>query len=302
MSNPKHLTDMEKKKKKMELIRFDWAMKYLLRSQANYVVLEGFLSAVLNDKITIKSILESESNRKSENEKYNRVDIKCENSKGHIIIIEVQNTSEADYMLRLLFGISQVVVGHIDLGHPYQEIPKVYSISIVYFPMGDGSDYVYRGRYEFRGLHTGKPLALTDRDRQLFGVDEPAERLPETYFLMVGDFDKVAKTPLDEWMSYLKTGFIDVDTKVPGLLEAKDRLDLLKMPREEQDRYRRDLSDAASFLNSQKRKEEIAREEGKEEGKEEEKKKIVLEMKANLIPIEVISKCTGLTPDQIAKL
>lgn len=76
------------------------------------------------------------------------------------------------------------------------------------------------------------------------------------------------------------------------------RLDLLKMPREEQDRYRRDLSDAASFLNSQKRKEEIAR----EEGKEEEKKKIVLEMKANLIPIEVISKCTGLTPDQIAKL
>lgn len=80
------------------------------------------------------------------------------------------------------------------------------------------------------------------------------------------------------------------------------RLDLLKMPREEQDRYRRDLSDAASFLNSQKRKEEIARKEGKEEGKEEEKKKIVLEMKANLIPIEVISKCTGLTPDQIAKL
>ncbi|MCC8119248.1 MAG: Rpn family recombination-promoting nuclease/putative transposase [Bacteroidales bacterium] len=301
---------MEKKKKQMELVRFDWAMKYLLRSQANFVVLEGFLSAVLNEKITIKSILESESNRKRENEKYNRVDIKCENSKGHIIIIEVQNTSEADYMLRLLFGISQVVVGHIDKGHPYQEIPKVYSISIVYFPMGDGSDYVYRGRYEFRGLHTGKPLALTERDRQLFGVEDPADTLPETYFLMVGDFDKVAKTPLDEWMSYLKTGFVDSDTQVPGLLEAKDRLDLLKMTREEYDRYMRDLSDAASFINTQKRKEELAREEGKkegkkegkEEGKEEAKLKIAREMKSNLIPIDVISKCTGLTSDQITEL
>ncbi len=297
---------MEKKKKQMELVRFDWAMKYLLCSQANFVVLEGFLSAVLNEKITIKSILESESNRKRENEKYNRVDIKCENSKGHIIIIEVQNTSEADYMLRLLFGISQVVVGHIDKGHPYQEIPKVYSISIVYFPMGDGSDYVYRGRYEFRGLHTGKPLALTERDRQLFGVEDPADTLPETYFLMVGDFDKVAKTPLDEWMSYLKTGFVDSDTQVPGLLEAKDRLDLLKMTREEYDRYMRDLSDAASFINTQKRKEELAREEGKkegkEEGKEEEKLKIAREMKSNLIPIDVISKCTGLTSDQITEL
>ncbi len=293
---------MEKKKKKMELIRFDWAMKYLLRSQANFVVLEGFLSAVLNEKITIKSILESESNRKRENEKYNRVDIKCENSKGDIIIIEVQNTSEADYMLRTFFGLSQVVVGHIDKGHPYKEIPKVYSISIVYFPMGDGSDYVYRGRYEFRGLHTGKPLALTEKDRQLFGVDEPADTLPETYFLMVGDFDKVAKTPLDEWMSYLKTGFVDADTKVPGLLEAKDRLDLLKMSREEHDRYIRDLHDAASFLRTQGIKEEIARKEGREEGKELEKIRMAREMKIDGESIEKISRYTGLAPDQIAEL
>jgi len=31
-------------KKRMKLIRFDWAMKNLLRDKANFDVLEGFLS------------------------------------------------------------------------------------------------------------------------------------------------------------------------------------------------------------------------------------------------------------------
>ena len=31
------------------LIRFDWAMKRLLRDKSNYVVLEGFLSTLLEE-------------------------------------------------------------------------------------------------------------------------------------------------------------------------------------------------------------------------------------------------------------
>jgi len=32
-----------------KLIRFDWAMKTLLRDKANFDILEGFLGALLND-------------------------------------------------------------------------------------------------------------------------------------------------------------------------------------------------------------------------------------------------------------
>lgn len=59
-------------------IRFDWAMKRLLRNKANYVVLEGFLSSLLGKKFKIHRFLESESNQEDEDDKYNRVDILAE--------------------------------------------------------------------------------------------------------------------------------------------------------------------------------------------------------------------------------
>ena len=45
-------------------IRFDWAMKRLLRNKANFAVLEGFLTTLLNEKIVIQKLLESEGIKK----------------------------------------------------------------------------------------------------------------------------------------------------------------------------------------------------------------------------------------------
>ncbi len=301
-----------------KLIRFDWAMKYMLRSPANFDVLEGLLSAVLGEKIKIVDILESEGDKKEQDEKFNRVDIRCKNSKGHIIIIEVQNTSEADYIHRILFGVSQAVVRHIDEGKHYAEIPKVYSISIIYFKLGNGSDYVYRGKYEFTGLHNQEALTFTEKDKKALGLNSPSDPMPETYFLMVKDFDKVAKTPLEEWMRFLKDGVIDPDTKDKGLKAARHKLDYMKMSRDEQDRYMRYYCDANSFTYTQAREKEIAREEGiaigKEEGiaigKEEgiaignqnAKNEIARNMKAMGLSASDIAKCTGLTEEEITKL
>jgi hypothetical protein len=44
-------------------IRFDWAMKKLLRQKANFEVLEGFLSELLKEDVVIQSIEEGESNQ-----------------------------------------------------------------------------------------------------------------------------------------------------------------------------------------------------------------------------------------------
>ena len=80
---------MEQKDK---YIRFDWAIKRLLRNKANFGVLEGFLTVLLGEKIQIMEILESEGNQQREDDKFNRVDIKARNSKDEIILVEVQNT------------------------------------------------------------------------------------------------------------------------------------------------------------------------------------------------------------------
>ena len=98
------------------LVRFDWAMKRLLRHKTNFVVLEGFLSSLLGEQIHIKHLLESEGNKEDVTDKFNRVDLLAENSKGELIIVEVQNNREIDYFLRMLYGVSKAVTEYIKEG------------------------------------------------------------------------------------------------------------------------------------------------------------------------------------------
>ena len=120
-------------------VRFDWAMKRMLRDKANFAVLEGLLTVLLEEPIHILEILESEGNQQSEDDKFNRVDIKAKDSKDEIIIVEIQNTRELYYLERILYGVAKAITEHITLGQSYQAVKKIYSISILYFDIGKGS-------------------------------------------------------------------------------------------------------------------------------------------------------------------
>ena len=52
-----------------QIIRFDWAMKRLLRNKANFSVLEGLLTTLLGERIVIQKLLESESNQEDKFDK-----------------------------------------------------------------------------------------------------------------------------------------------------------------------------------------------------------------------------------------
>ena len=119
---------MEKKTEKEEkymkelqdrYIRFDWAIKRLLRQKANFGVLEGFLTVFLGEQIKIEEILESEGNQQDADDKFNRVDIKAKNTKGDIILIEIQNTRELYYLERVLYGVAKAVTEHLHLWQDY---------------------------------------------------------------------------------------------------------------------------------------------------------------------------------------
>ena len=118
-----------------KLVRFDWAMKKMLRHKANFDILEGFLSELLGDEVKIKQVLESESNKETEDDKFNRVDILVENQKGELIIIEVQSTQEHDYFHRMLYGASKAIAEHIKEGQAYANVKKVISITIAHFDL-----------------------------------------------------------------------------------------------------------------------------------------------------------------------
>jgi hypothetical protein len=56
-------------------VRFDWAVKRMLRDKANFGVLEGLITVLLGETVHIVELLESEGNQESEDDKFNRVDI-----------------------------------------------------------------------------------------------------------------------------------------------------------------------------------------------------------------------------------
>ena len=224
-----------------KLIRFDWAVKKLLRNKANFVVLEGFLSELLFDDIKIQKILESESKQETENDKYNRVDILTQNSKNELIIVEIQNTYEIDFFHRMIYGTSKALIENISLGQPYSEIKKVISINIVYFDLGQGKDYVYKGKTNFEGLHEKDTLQLSIQQKQTFTKKEISDFFPEYYIIKVNKFDDIAKDTLDEWVYFLKNSEVKDEFKAKGLAEAKEVLDIMRLDKEQQYGYNRYL-------------------------------------------------------------
>ena len=291
-------------------IRFDWAVKRLLRNKANFGVLEGFLTVLLGEPIRIVEILESEGNQLNETDKFNRVDIKARNSKDEIIIVEVQNTREIYYLERILFGVAKAITEHIELGQLYSEVKKEYSISILYFDIGRGTDYLYHGQNSFVGVHTGDLLEVSTKEKNAIVRKLPAEIFPEYFLIRVNEFNKVAVTPLEEWIEYLKTGVIHPDTKAPGLEEARHKLVYYNMNKAEQLAYDEHINaimiqnDVLSTAAMEGRQEGLAegRQEGLAEGRMEEKQANARRMKALNLPVETICQVTGLSAGEIENL
>lgn len=224
-----------------KLISFDWAIKRLLRNKANFVVLEGFLSELLFDNIKIEQILESEGNQETEDDKFNRVDILTHNSKNEWIIIEIQSTYEIDYFHRMAYGTSKAISENLKKREKYAEIKKVISINIVYFDLGQGEDYIYRGRTDFKGLHQNDILGLSEKQKQTFVKQEIADIFPEYYLVKVNQFNDIAKDTLDEWVYFLKNSEVQDTFKAKGLKEANEVLDIMRLEKEEQYGYNRYL-------------------------------------------------------------
>ena len=236
-------------KKKRTFISFDWALKHLLREKANHDVLEGFISTVLGCDIKIHRLLESEGNKNDADAKSNRVDLLAEDEKGDLLLIEVQGEAEFAYFQRMLFGASKLVTEYIDKGENYEHVKRVYSINIVYFDLGQGEDVVYEGKTEFRGLNKGDVLQLTPFQKQHFQASEVSDLYPRYVILKVNDFNRWSRDSLDQWLYFLANTDIPDDADAPGLREAREKLDLMRMGRDDRVLYDRYLMDRAILRN-----------------------------------------------------
>ncbi|PIY05864.1 MAG: hypothetical protein COZ21_03705 [Bacteroidetes bacterium CG_4_10_14_3_um_filter_31_20] len=279
-------------------IRFDWAVKKILRSKANFGILEGFLSELLKEDIKIEEILESESNKDKEDDKINRVDFLIKNKKGELIIAEIQNTKELDYFLRILFSTSKVITEHIKEGSPYKNIKKVISVSIIYFDLGQGEDYIYHGKTIFKGLHNNDILQLSNDQKQLFKKSNVSDLFPDYYIIKVNQFDDTAKDTLDEWIYFFKNSEIREEFKAKGLAEARKVLQEINLSDEElreYKRYKERLMDEASYALTLKF-------EAEQKIRLNEKIEIARNLLNADVDIQIIIKTTGLSKEEIEQI
>ncbi len=298
-----------------KLVRFDWAMKYLLRNKANFDILEGFLSELLKTPIHIESVLESESNKHDVDDKFNRVDLLVKTAEDKRIIIEVQCSGQWDYLSRILYGTSKVVCEYLREGDAYKNIRKVISVSIVFFNLGTGKDYLYQGTTVFRGLHYGDTLGLNPQEQAAYRTEPnqltetPEHIFPEYYLIKVTQFHEQVKDKLDEWIYFLKQGEIKQEFSAQGIQSAAEKLKLLRLNEAERRvyaHYQEGLHDDASLSDMIR----ISREEGAAEGEAKgevrgrfsERQKIAKSLRQAGLSEQQIVEHTGLSLEEIHKL
>lgn len=290
---------------KNSYIRFDWAIKRLLRDKANFSVLEGLLTVLLCEEIRIEEIIKDEKAYCVwDDAQTDRIDIKAKDKKGDDIVIRIQNMRKLYYLERLRFGTPAFAE------HIYQEVNKVYLVSILYFDLGKGNDYLYHGQNRFIGVHTNDELLITAKEEGAIIQKLPQEVFPEYYLIRVNEFNQVAKTPLEEWVKYLKTGIIDPDTTAPGLPEAREKLRYYDMSPEERHEYdehvnaimiQNDVLNTAKLEGHAEGRAE-GRMEGRAEGRMEEKLEVAKNLKQLGISTDAIAQATGLSLEEIEHL
>ncbi len=299
-----------------KLIRFDWAMKTLLRDKSNFDILEGFLSALLeDDKIKILNILESETNPKDEYDKFIRVDLLVVDSQNRKIYIEIQNAREKDYLESLLYATSKIIVEHQRISEDFSNVSKVISISILYFNIGVGNDYIYHGTTNFKGLNTGEYLRIRKKE-EVTDALEPKykfvdkEIFPEYYLITVERYPNIIKKKIDEWIYIFKNNEVADGSHSRNISQAAQKLAEINMSDIEKKRYEKYLityiRDRDVFRTAMEEIEEKALEKGMEKGMEKGERKKELEFSKNLIlkgfNNDMISELTGLSIDAIEEI
>jgi predicted transposase/invertase (TIGR01784 family) len=168
--------------------------------------------------------------------------------------------------------------------------------------LGKGADYLYNGQNQLIGVHTHDQLQITTREKEFIKIVAPKDIFPEYYIIRVNEFNKVASTPLEEWLEYLKSGEIKDNTTTPGLAEAKEKLKYLQMNDEERRAYDRHIDNIMVQNDILETKMIEGLEQGRMEGRAEGRAEVAKKLLALGTDISIVCQATGMSEEEIKKL
>ncbi|WP_375333333.1 Rpn family recombination-promoting nuclease/putative transposase [Candidatus Tisiphia endosymbiont of Xenochironomus xenolabis] len=300
------------------LISLDYAIKFLLKNKGDYEIVEGFISAILKGvggypAVKIIALLESESNKESENLKKSIADVIVEDQQGHKYIVEIDRTYTSLFLHKACFNASRLIVDSIYASQDYTSIKKVFHINLIYFPYAGLKSPLCHGKTIFREIDREHPIDVHLADSK--GNEVKLHNVfPEYFIISVPLFNDIVKKEMDEWLYFAKHSEVRDDFKSPYMKKVAERLSILKMTTQERIDYNKYVNESLKQRDyivsaEQKGREEgieKGREEGiekgREEGREENAIAIAKKMLKEGYPMEAISKLTGLTLEKIKKL
>jgi predicted transposase/invertase (TIGR01784 family) len=318
-----------------EIISFDYAIKNILRDKANFDILSGFLTELLNKPVSVQEILESEGNTSTIDGKVNRLDLKAKIDGGEIAVFEIQFFDQIDFLGKVLFNACKAVVEQVPSGDLF-DIKKVYSINIAYYGMSAKKEYFFVANLtEFKGVNFDEVIPFSQNLDPRSKVRKDIH--PEYFLILPKKFNETnekmkeaSRNKFDEWVYVLKHSSVKNDFTAAGIQAAGEKLDVMKMTPEQRAEYERnkitDMSQKSQLytaeLKGEKRGlkegkklglekgeklglekgEKLGLEKGEKLGLEKEKEQTVIRGFHNRLSIDIIAEISALSPVHVLKI
>lgn len=285
------------------LVSFDYAIKYLLKDKGDYGIVEGFISALLKTKgykdIKIVALLETESNKEDSKSKRSLADLIVEDEDHHKYIIEIERNVKDSFIHKACFNTSRLIVDNLAQREDYTQIIKIFHISLLYFPIGNGNGAIYQGKTIIHEIETNEKLSVHIKNQQTGEVFDATDILPEYFYISVPLFNDRLEREIDDWLHVMKYDEVPPNYHSPYMVQVAEKLSILKMTPEERANY----SYYQKKLYNDRDELQAAEARGIDIGKGEENIRVKIEIAENLlsqnIDINTISVATGLPVEKI---
>jgi predicted transposase/invertase (TIGR01784 family) len=290
------------------LVSFDYAIKYLLKDKGDYAIIEGFISALLKTQgykdIKIIALLETESNKEDSKSKRSLADLIVEDEDHHKYIIEIERNVKDSFIHKSCFNTSRLIVDNLAQRQDYTQIIKIFHISLLYFPIGNGA--IYHGKTIIHEIESKEKLTVHIKNQQTGKLFDATDILPEYFYISVPLFNDRLEKEIDEWLHVMKYDEVPEHYHSKYMKQVADKLSILKMTQEERDNYlyyqKKLYNDRDELQAAEARGEERGLAEGEARGEARGKAELIKMMIKTGHSIDKISEITGLSLDEVKKL
>ena len=231
------------------IISFDYAIKDILRDKANFDILSGFLTELIEQPVAVQAVLKSEGNSSTVDGKVNHLDLMTIINDSELAVFEIQYFDQLDFFGEIVFKACKAIVEQISSGET--DIKKIYSINISHFRMEAKDEYMFVANLnEFKGIHFDEIIPFS----QYLDPRGVPKDIHSEYFLIIpkkykeenddkNENNKKVRTKnskFDEWVYVLKNAVVKSDFTAAGIQAAGDKLNVLKMTPQQRAQYEAD--------------------------------------------------------------